>query len=41
MSQINMIGNIKDLFPNYVVLVKVGTFYDAYFYDAKILAYIF
>ena len=36
-----MIGNIKDLFPNYVVLVKVGTFYDAYFYDAKILAYIF
>ncbi len=41
MSQINMVGNIKDLFPNYVVLVRIGTFYDAYFYDAKILAYIF
>lgn len=41
MSQINMVGNVKDLFPNYIVLVKVGTFYDAYFYDAKILSYIF
>lgn len=29
MSQINMVGNIKDLFPNYMVLVRVGTFYDA------------
>lgn len=32
--------NFKELFPKYVVLIRVGTFYEAYLDDACIIAYI-
>lgn len=34
MPVINMVKNIKDLFPNYVVLIKIGNFYEVYNNDA-------
>lgn len=36
-----MVGNIKELFETSVVLVKVGTFFEAYNSDAILLAYFF
>ena len=36
-----MVHNIKDLFPEYVVLMLVGNFYDAYNGDANIISYLF
>lgn len=36
-----MANNIKELFPDYVVLIKIGTFYQCYNMDANILAYLF
>ena len=41
MSVVNMVRNIKDLFPNYIVLVKIGTFFESYNNDAYIMSYIF
>lgn len=41
MSVINMINNIKDLFPEYVVFVKIGTFYECYNNDSYIMSYLF
>ena len=37
----NMISYIKNLLPNYLVLIKIGNFYEAYNDDAKILSYLF
>ena len=36
-----MVRNIKDLFPDYIVLVKIGTFFGSYNNDAYIMSYIF
>lgn len=41
MSVITMANNIKELFPEYVVLIKIGTFYEVYNKDAIILSYLF
>ncbi len=41
MSKLNMIGNIKELFADSVVLIKVGTFYEAYNHDAILLSFLF
>lgn len=40
MAVINMVNNIKELFPDYVVMIKIGTFYEVYNDDAKILHYL-
>ena len=36
MSTINMINNIKELFPNYVLFVKVGNFFECYNEEVKV-----
>ena len=36
-----MIHNIKELFPDYIILLKVGTFVDSYNDDAYIMSYLF
>ena len=41
MSTINMIHNIKELFPEYVLLVKIGTFYECYNEDSYMMSYLF
>lgn len=41
MSTINMVKNIKELFPDYVLLVKIGSFYETYNNDSKIMFYLF
>lgn len=41
MSVINMVKNIKDLFPNYILLIKIGNFYEVYNNDANIISYLF
>lgn len=41
MSTIYMIKNIKELLPEYVVLVKIGTFYEVYNNDSYIISYLF
>lgn len=41
MAVINMVNNIKELFPEYVLLFKIGTFYEVYNNDAKIISYLF
>ena len=41
MSVINMVHNIKELFPEYVMLLKIGNFYECYNDDAKIISYLF
>ena len=41
MSTIYMVKNIKELFPEYVLLVKIGTFYESYNHDAYIISYLF
>lgn len=35
-----MIKNLKELFPNYVVMIKIGTFYEVYYADAYIISYL-
>lgn len=40
MSKINMVRNIKELFPDYVLLVKIGTFYESYNNDSSIISYL-
>ena len=32
---------LKELFPDYIVLIKIGTFYEAYGDDANILSFFF
>lgn len=41
MPVVNMVNNIKELFPDYVLLFKIGTFYEVYNDDAKIISYLF
>ena len=41
MPIINMVKNIKDLFPNYVLLIKIGNFYEVYNNDSYIISYLF
>lgn len=41
MPIMNMVRTIKELFPNYILLVKVGVFYNAYMDDATIVNHIF
>ena len=41
MSVVNMVNNLKELFPEYVVLLKIGTFYECYNDDANIISYLF
>lgn len=36
-----MVHNIKELFPDYVVFFKIGTFYETYNDDASIISYLF
>ena len=32
---------IKEAFPDYVVLIKIGTFFETYNEDANIMSYLF
>ena len=41
MSVINMVHSIKELFPDYVVMIRIGTFYEVYNDDANIISYLF
>ena len=41
MSIINVIKNIKQIHPEYVVITKIGKFYYNYGKDAYIISYIF
>lgn len=41
MAIYNMIHNIKELFPNYVVFIKIGNFYECYNEDANIISFLF
>ena len=36
-----MIHNIKELFPDYVVFIKIGNFYECYNDDANIISFLF
>lgn len=40
LAVIDMARNIKELFPNYVVMIKIGTFYEVYNDDANIISYL-
>ena len=37
---VNMIKTIKEVLPDYVVLVKIGTFFESYNDDANIISYL-
>ena len=41
MAVVDMVNNIKELFPDYVVLIKLGNFYECYNIVSNILAYLF
>ena len=41
MSVINMVKNIKEIHPKFVLCFKYGSFYNAYGKDAYIIAYLF
>lgn len=41
MSIVNIVKNIKQIHPEYVVLIKIGKFYYSYGKDAYIISYIF
>ena len=41
MAVINMVNNIKELFPEFLLLFKIGTFYEVYNDDASIISYLF
>ena len=41
MSLSNMVHSIKELFPDFIILLKVGTFVDSYNDDASIMSYLF
>ena len=41
MAIINMVNNIKDLFSEYVIFIKIGNFYECYNDDACIISYLF
>ncbi len=41
MAIMNMVNNLKELFPNDVLLLKIGNFYECYNDDAMIISYLF
>ena len=41
MSIINIVKNIKQVHPEYIILIKIGKFYYSYSKDAYIISYIF
>ena len=41
MAVINMANNLKELFPDYVVFIKIGNFYECYNSDANVISYLF
>ena len=41
MSLSNMVHSIKKLFPDFKILLKVGTFVDSYNIDVSIMSYLF
>lgn len=41
MSVINMVNSIKDLFPDYVVFIKIGTFHECNNNYVYIISYLF
>ena len=41
MSVLTVIKEVKEIHPESVVLVKIGKFYNAYFRDAYVIAYMF
>lgn len=41
MAVVNIVKDIKGLLPDYVVLVKIGTFFENYNDDANIMSYLF
>ncbi len=41
MAVMNMVNNLKELFPDYVLLIKIGTFYECYNDDANMISYLF
>lgn len=41
MGIINMVKNIKEIHPRDILLIKTGTFYNAYGKDAYIISYLF
>ena len=41
MSVVNMAKNIKEIYPNDLVIYKVGAFYNSYGKDAYIYLYIY
>lgn len=40
MAVMNMVNNLKELFTDYVLLIKIGTFYECYNDGAKMLSYL-
>lgn len=40
MANLFIAKNLKELFPNYVVMIKIGTFYEVYYDDACIISYL-
>ena len=38
---INMVQTIKEIYPEDVILIRTGNFYNAYLKDAIVLAYVF
>lgn len=40
MANLFMAKNLKELFPNYVVMIKIGTFYEVYYDGAYIISYL-
>ena len=41
MAVVNIVKDIKRLLPDYVVLVKIGTFFETYNDDDNIMSYLF
>ena len=41
MPVVNIVKDIKGLLPDYVVLIKIGTFFETYNEDANIMSYLF
>lgn len=41
LAVINMARSIKELFPEYVAMIKIGSFYEVYNDDANIISYLF
>lgn len=41
MSVVNIINTVKEILPDYVVLIKIGTFFETYNDDANIISYLF